>query len=257
MKKFIIIAALLVFILPVISLGCSANASSQITQSYENTNFTNVQVGGAFEVEVTSSASYSVAVTAPESFMKRVKVEQSGSTLKIDADWTSIFWNWGFTRPQVKITMPQLEVLDLSGAVKATANGFNSNQDFKLILSGASTADINVEAYDTSFNLTGASKVTGALKAHDAIVNLSGASTARLNGNGNNLNIQASGASTADLATLTANDARVDLSGASNAHVLPNGKLDVFLSGASRLEYGGNAKLGTVEVSGGSTLSPS
>jgi len=255
MKKFIVIAAILVFVIPLISMGCGVNAGPDITQSYDNTNFTNVQVGSAFEVELTPSATYSIGVTAPKNFMKHVKVEQSGSTLRINADWN--FWNWGFNRPQVKIAMPQLETLDLSGAVKATATGFSSNQDFKMILSGASTAEINVEANDASFDISGASKVTGDLKVHDVRVDLSGASTARLDGSGNNLNIQASGASNADLAALTANDARVDLSGASRAHMLPNGKLDVFLTGASRLEYGGNAKLGTVEVSGGSTLSPS
>jgi hypothetical protein len=256
MKRLLIIAVLLVLALPLISFGCSGNPGPETSHQYEYTNFTNVQVGGAFEVEVIPSNTSSVEVTAPDNVFRYVKVEQSGSTLKIDADWGRIFWGWRIhSRPLVKIAMPEISVLDLSGACEASVKNFNSNGDFKLVLSGASTAEIDVEVYNTSVTLTGASKATGNFKGHDARLNLSGASTAQLGGRGNNLNIQASGASTADLSTLTANDVRVDLSGASKAKVLPNGELNVFLSGASRLEYGGNPKLGTVEVSGGSTLS--
>jgi hypothetical protein len=255
MKRFLVPAIFLFLILPVISLGCSANPEPQETIPFGYTDFTNVQVGGAFEVEVAPSNLYSVVVTAPENFLKRVKIEQSGNTLKINADWGGLFWSWGtHSQPQVKIAMPVLAVLDLSGACKASIIGFNSDQDFKLVLSGASTADLDLEAFDSSLSVTGASRVTGNLKGHDARLNISGASRAQLSGSGNNLNVQASGASTADLAALTSNDVRVDLSGASKARVLPNGKLDVFLSGASRLDYGGGAKLGTVEISGGSTI---
>ena len=255
MKKSLIMAILLVVILPVISLGCSANQGPKTTIKYEFSSFTNVQLIGPFEVEVTPTPVYSVMVTAPESEFKRIKVEQSGSTLKIEVDWGGIFWNWGtYPRPQVKISLPVLTILDISGACKASIIGFSSDKDFKLVASGASTADVDLEVYDTSMSVTGASRITGNLKAHDARLNISGASTANLSGSGNRLNLQASGASRADLSLLTAVDVRVDLSGASKAHVLPSVNLDVFLSGASRLDYGGTAALGTVDVSGGSKI---
>jgi hypothetical protein len=88
-------------------------------------------------------------------------------------------------------------------------------------------------------------------------LNLSGASTVQLEGTGNNINLQASGASKAYLGSFSANDMRIDLSGASRAEVLTNGKLDVFLSGVSTLDYGGNPEMGTIDISGDSTLSHS
>ncbi len=258
MKRLLIVTIVLVFALSLISLACSANLGPETSKTYEFTNFTNVQVGDAFEVEVNPSTSYSVVVTASEDVLERVKIEQSGSTLKITADWGVRFWGLGVhSRPQVKITMPELAILDLSGACKATTRGFTSDNDFKLVLSGASTADIDLKTYDASLSLTGASRVTGNLTVHDIRLNISGASNASLIGSSNDLNVQASGASTADLSALVANDVRVDLSGVSNAQVVPSGSLNVFLSGASRLDYAGNAKLGRVEISGGSTINQS
>ncbi len=255
MKRLIIAAILLVPILSVISLGCNTNSRLRTIQ-YENTSFANVQVDGAFKLEVTRSDSFSIQVTAQENILEHIKVEQSENTLKISVDSGGIFWAWGMrVQPLVKITMPVLSVLDSSGACNSIVRGFSSDENFKLVLSGASIADIDLETYDASFSLTGASQVTGNLKGHNNRLNLSGASTARLGGSGNNLNIQASGASIADLATLFAGDVRIDLSGASRARVVPNGQLNAFLSGSSRLEYGGNANLGTVQVSGGSTIS--
>jgi len=254
MKRLITAAILLAFIVSTISMGCDSNLRLRATQ-FEYTNFTNVQVGGPFELEVTRSDSYSIQVTARENVLERIKVEQSGNTLKINADWGGILWAWGMhIQPVIKISMPVLSILDLSGACNSGVSSFHSNEDFKLVLSGASTADIDLEAYDTSFSLTGASQVTGNIKGRNTRLNLSGASTARLSGNVYDLNVQASGASTADLAALSVNDVRIDLSGASNAKVLPSGNLDAFLSGASILEYGGSANLGTVQVSSGSTI---
>jgi len=45
------------------------------------------------------------------------------------------------------------------------------------------------------------------------------------------------------------------LSGASNASIQVNGKLDLELSGASRLTLGGNPTMGKVQISGASSLS--
>jgi hypothetical protein len=248
MKRLITAAILLAFIVSTISMGCDSNLLLRATP-FEYTNFTNVQVGGPFKLEVTRSDSYSIQV------LERIKVEQSGNTLKINADWGGILWAWGMhVQPVIKISMPVLSILDLSGACNSSVRSFRSNENFKLVLSGASTADIDLEGYDASFSLTGASRVTGNIKGRNTRLNLSGASTARLSGNGYDLNVQASGASTADLAALSVNDVRIDLSGASNAKVLPSGHLDAFLSGASILEYGGSANLGIVQVSGGSTI---
>ncbi len=255
MKKVLLIIALLMA-LPVLLTGCATGQPPE-TRQYEYAGFTNVQIGNAFQVEITPSSVYNVSVTAPPALFKYIRVEKLENTLKVGIVWSGAFWNNWFinARPKVNIAMPELGILDLSGATEAVARGFSSNQDFKLMLSGASRAQVGIECYNASLSISGASKVNGQLKGHDVRLNLSGASTAELNGNVNNLNLQASGASKADLKTFTARDVRADLSGASQAKVSPSGKLDIFLSGASRLEYAGDPTIGMVDVSGASTLS--
>jgi hypothetical protein len=255
MKKVLVTSVFIAITLPVLSVGCSVYPGELKTNKYEYSNFINIQVENAFDVEIAPSNIYSVEITAGENILKRVEVEQTGRTLIIGVEPISFFWNWGNSRPYAKITMPEIAILDVSGAIKVTARGFSSTKDFKLTLSGASSSNIDIEAYDALIDLTGASKVSGNFTGHDVRLDITGASTAQLDGIGNNINLQASGASTVDLNSLASNDVRVDLSGASRAEVLNNGKLDIFLSGASKLQYSGNPEMGTVEVSGGSILS--
>jgi len=53
----------------------------------------------------------------------------------------------------------------------------------------------------------------------------------------------------------TVNNADVNLGGASTGTVNLHGRLDTDLSGASKLEYVGEPTMGTINISGGSTLS--
>ena len=61
-------------------------------------------------------------------------------------------------------------------------------------------------------------------------------------------------ASQADLDHFTVNDADIELSGASDAEIIVNQRLEIDLSGASELIYHGNPKVGSINVSGGSSI---
>lgn len=150
--------------------------------------------------------------------------------------------------------MPELDNLNLSGTTSGTVAGFTSNSNFQLELFGASSAEINIGAYDTSVDLTGASHVSGVFNVHDLTLSVSGASNAELSGIGNNLNLQVYGASEADLGNLQVVDANVQLSGASHGIVDAAGKLNITASGASNLSYVGNPSIGTIDVTGASSI---
>jgi hypothetical protein len=83
---------------------------------------------------------------------------------------------------------------------------------------------------------------------------LSGASRISLEGSGADLDVNASGASVVELGNFLCNDADIDLSGASRATVNASDTLSVTLSGASTLYYYGTPTLGSLTVSGGSTI---
>jgi hypothetical protein len=255
MKKLLLLLSFILVLLSIFLGACNTNTGPSETKQFSYIDFTNVQVGSAFEVEIAPSDAYSVSVTAPEKLFQYIKVEKTGDSLEASINWGGAFWrNWGFKRPKILIAMPTLNVLDVSGASLVTAKGFKSAQDFQLGLSGASTVDLGIEAYDISMAISGASHLNGQLQGHDIRLNISGASSVDLSGVINNMNLQVSGASHATLDNLTAKDARVELSGASHATTAATGKLDVFLSGASTLEYTDSPTLGTVDITGASSV---
>ena len=205
------------------------------TEEFNSSDFTRVAVGGAFEVEVVHSNSYSVSVTADDSLFKNLKVTKEGETLKVGHS-KHIGWRVRTSRPKAKITMPVLNELKLSGASKGTVSGFNSLEDFKL-------------------NLSGASSVTGDITASNAEIDCSGASRVELTGSAENAVIEASGASRMELAGFSVHDAAIKLSGASRSTVKLDGTLNAKLSGASKLRWIGNPIVGDIKTSGASTLS--
>ena len=221
------------------------------TETYDFTDFTGVEVGHAFELEVTPSDNYSITITAREKTLDNITVSRDGDLLKIELDSWWLTWH---TTPKVTITMPSLQRLDLSGAAQGEARGFRSTSDFEVELSGASNLDLDMGAGAFRADISGASSLSGHLEATSSDIELSGASDASLTGSGGDLVIDGSGASRYNLAGYAVNDASVELSGASSAELTVNGRMDVHLSGASKLEYFGDPTLGTLDISGASDL---
>ena len=179
-------------------------------------------------------------------------IEQSGDTLNIGLKPLHIYRN---TRHTVTITMPELRGLELSGASRGDVSGFTSADSLHLDASGASRLDINdVKADHADFDVSGASRVSGSIETAEGTFQVSGASNASLRGNADDVVLEVSGASVIDLGDFTVTDLSVAASGASSVTVNTSGRLDVNLSGASRLYYTGGATIGSLEVSGASTV---
>ena len=259
MKKAILTAALSVILIAGLLLaGCSVAIISEeigptITVHYVFTDFTRIEIGHAFELEITQADIHTVQIMASESLLERVKVTQTGDKLEIDLE--NLFFH-SYRSPRVKITMPELKGLYLSGASEGSVSGFKSSDNFELILSGASELDMDMETGAFISELSGASEVSGYLKATSCDIDMTGASRIELSGSGGNVRLEASGASEAELGDFTVNDADIRFSGASDGIMHINGRLDADLSGASTLEYSGSPTLGDLELSGGSELEP-
>lgn len=223
-----------------------------ITKEFDFSDFTSVKVSHAFRVEITRSDSYQVSITASANLFDYIDVSKAGNALRISRKPYHFPTR---TAPEVRINMPILNKLRLSGATKGTVAGFSSQDDFDLNVSGASGLDIDMEAGKTKLEISGASRVSGNVKVADAEFTLSGASRAKLSGSVNNIVLNAWGASRLDLADFTLNDTSVSLKGASRATCGECcGNLDLDLSGASKFEYCGNPTMRDINVSGASTL---
>jgi len=226
-------------------------------KEYSVHGFSEVRVSSAIEFEITQSEQYSVKATGHEKLLEHLKVEVSGQTLTLGFEHDPMAWI-GRLRPrgEVKavVTMPELKRLVVSGASKGTARGFKSSQDLDLELSGASQAEIDVEAGKATVTASGAGRVTGELKAQDTRLTLSGASRCQLLGAGGDTHLDSSGASQADLSQFQIRNADVHISGAGRAKINMDGTLNVHLSGASSLESKGNIVLGTKDITGASSM---
>lgn len=256
-KSVISIILVVALITAVLFSGCFkgvVTGSGKLATGEMNfSDFTRVEVGYAYEVEVTQSSSYSVSITADDNLFDFIQVSKTGETLKIRLQSG---YNYQSVTTRAKITMPELRGLGLSGAAQATVVGFSSSEDSKFDLSGASSLDMSdMSTDDIKISLSGASWVTGDITASgDAQFNLSGASRVELDGSANDMLIKASGASHLELADFPVHNADVSLSGASGGTINLDGRLDADLSGASYLRYIGEPTMCDIETSGGSVM---
>ncbi|MFU8796007.1 MAG: head GIN domain-containing protein [Dehalococcoidia bacterium] len=233
------------------SIGPMVIGSGQVIADelpYEE--FSRVKVSNAIEVEITRADDYTVTVTGYENLLQRMDVELTGQELTIRLEPGTYFRN----NIRAIVTMPNLSGLTVSGASRANATGFTSSADFDLEVSGASRVSIDLEAGNTIADISGASRLTGTLQAQHLTLIVSGASNCQLTGTAGDMDLDVSGASDVKLLELPVQNVDAGISGASRVTINMDGTLNVDLSGASRLQYTGDVDLGTVNVSGASTM---
>ena len=245
MKKTVIIVIAIVAVVAIVSTvialkGWPAGligSGNLETESYAFSDFTEVEIGSAFEFEVEQSSSYSINITADDNVMDYVQVSKDGQTLKIGLrTGLGIFLGPVSATLRASVTMPQVRQFTASGASHGTVSGFSSTEDLDITVSGAS-------------------RVTGDVTAGNVQFGISGASTIQLEGSANDIDANVSGASHLSLDDFVVNDADVNLSGASSGTVNLNGRLDANLSGASTLWYIGEPTSTNINTSGASTVS--
>ena len=251
----LVVALLLILVLPnalrEFSIGRLVIGSGEVVaDEHDVEGFTRVAVSNAIQLEITRSDEYSVTITGYENLVERMDVGLAGQQLTIHLQPGMYYRN----NIKAVVTMPDLSGLTVSGASRAVAEGFASTGDFHLDVSGASRVSIDIEAGKTIADISGASRLTGMLQAQALILAASGASQCELTGNAGDTALHISGASRLNLLELPVQNVDADISGASRVTVNMNGTLNVDLSGASQLHYTGDVDLGTVNISGASTM---
>jgi hypothetical protein len=234
--------------------GETITGSGQLeTTSYDFEDFSELDLGSAFDVEVTQGDSYAVEVTVDDNIVDDLDVKRDGKTVRIAMKGPHSYRN---VTQDARVTMPELSRAKLTGASSATLGGFATDDRLEVELAGASSVVCSDMAVGTAeFDLAGASAVRCSdLVTGDTTVALAGASKLELAGSGADADVKAEGASTVLMGDFPVQDAVVKLTGASNATVTASGTLDVDLSGSSDLVYLGEPTLGETKMAGDSTL---
>jgi hypothetical protein len=188
-------------------------------------------MGSALEIEVIRGDNFSVIAKGDTRNLSDLIAEERNGKLEIRYRTTR---NRRYST-RIFITMPDFQEADFSGASQISIIGFYSEPEVRIKLSGASNANISLEANTLHLDLSGASQV-------------------RLySGFSNNLNVFLSGASTLRAFDFSAQRADLRLSGASVAEVLVLQSLRVDASGGSTVRYRGEPLVEQI-LSGGSRV---
>lgn len=174
-----------------VDIGSHTRGSGNVvTEKRGISGFKSVEVSGIFQVEIVSGKEYSVEVQADDNLIHLIETNVDGDSLKIELSEKA--------SPKsdmiVRITAPNIERVETTGAAKVTANGI-SNESFAIESTGASKVSLSGETAKLDIDITGASLVDAEqMKAGDVDVKASGASKINVNVSGE-LHTEASGAS--------------------------------------------------------------
>ena len=146
------------------------------TQKREIAPFTSIQTEGAFTIEVACQKDVSLEVEGDDNILPLVTTEVKNNVLRLSTKGSS-----SPSEPvRIKISVPNLEVLNVSGAGKIDIKGLN-NENFAIDADGAPTINVSGSTKMVNIHTNGAGKInTYNLNAARAIVNSNGAAEVEL-----------------------------------------------------------------------------
>lgn len=227
-------------------------------QSRKLGNFSAIKVSSAIDLYLTQSNVDQVAVSAKDDERRnQIVTEVVGGTLIIKMSnqdgWLS--WkHWGDTKAKAYVSIKELNALTGSGATTIHLINTIQSPKLKIKLSGASDLKGDLECGLVSFDLSGASDCKGQLMAKSILIDASGASNIELKGSADDISVEVTGASEAKMYNLIAKGAIVKASGASNANVNVTELIKAQATGASNINYKGNATIKENNASGDSNI---
>lgn len=157
--------------------GSTVGSGNLVTEDKTFNDFSIMDIGSGFQVEITQSSSYSIRITADDNVIDNILVTKNGDTLEMGLDRRT----FGILTLRAEITMPDITEIHLSGGTHVTVKEFSSLNNILLKTSGGSRIDFEGSANNLIIDASGGSLLElGNLAVHDANVELSGGSRATI-----------------------------------------------------------------------------
>jgi len=216
MKKIVFVA----LAIAVLNASCQHmdGSGNIVTETRHTGNFTGIDAGGSFEVEVKNGPSTEITVEADDNIIKDIETEVAGNTLNIKLKNGFSFSNGHF---KVFVTAPNINTLKSSGAATINIKNVVKNDD-----------KITLEA-------SGASSINGEINSPETSVDASGAAGVHVTGRTQKYAVEASGSSNVKTVGLMSETTKVNSSGAASVGVYSSISITVDASGASNVQYSG------------------
>lgn len=197
------------------------------TEVYEVDDFDRIDISGFFDVVLERGPEPLVTITADENLFEFIRVRSLGGELEISSEKTLMSED-GI---RIIVVYSQLEEIISSGASNIVAEEAIATERLRLMVSGAGKTELNVECEEVD-------------------VDMSGAGLIHLSGQTEDLTVYMSGAGSLEAFELQSIDCELSISGVGTAYVNVEGDLDASVSGVGGVEYIGNPKHITQDVSG-------
>jgi len=245
-----------------------------MAKKYNFSGYTRVRIKTAMDAEIVRSDTFSI--DAETGLLSPIKIRQKGDALTISRPlrWFVFGFFFQLSRANVKIGMPDLQELQVSGNSSAGVAGFDSSNGFKLMLSEISSFGGDLSTGDARLDISGGSQAefngTSSnlfLKVKDsssfaaninvygnAEIEVSTNSAIALAGSANSILADISNVSNTDMEGFSTHDINIKLDRLSHGTITLDGKLDAEVTGASDLRWIGTPVMGTINVTGGSLL---
>lgn len=202
----------------------SYSRSHSTSRIYEFEDFTSLEIGSAFEVDIRQGDQYKVILYGSEEAIDNIILMKDGNLLDIRYNKeTYDFSKRARKNMKVKIIMPEINDLKASGASKTYINGFNGSR-LTLNLSGASYTEVDSDFEDINVKVRGASEL-------------------ELKGSGQELRADIAGGSKLNAYYYMVNFAEVEATGLASAQLYVTERLEVESSVVSNVKYRGGAEL--------------
>jgi hypothetical protein len=185
------------------------------------TGFDRVSVRGSLDVEL-EPGDFAVAVRIDQNLLSRVATRVDGRSLLVRFDG-----NLGdhLPGPNVSIRLPLLSDVELNGAGRLVATGFDGEDPANVELSGS-----------------GEVRWSGSTDALDVVLNGSG--TLTVAGEATRADYYLAGAGTLDAKELTAEAANIEVEGTGNVQATVDGRVDASVNGSGTIELFGDVTRG-------------
>ncbi|MBN2175877.1 MAG: DUF2807 domain-containing protein [Bacteroidales bacterium] len=213
-----------ILMLPVLALYFSTVQAQEIgnknvvTEERELPAFHGIDAGGSITVYIEMGESQSVKIETDENLLDNVSTQVKDEVLVIKTNLMK-----DPTKLNAYIKVPGLDFLKASGATDIKGKSTLQADNFKIIASGATSAELNLEVQYLESDISGAADVI-------------------LTGSANTHVLDTSGAGSLDAGGMVTSKTRYSVSGASDVSLNATEELNGYKKGAAEVSYVGNPK---------------